>query len=87
MSAQRRGNRFTVRKQTGGYTGRSSWYVYDRQRQGRVTVHAHTVREGAVADADGLNESLGWDTGKPASEWTRAEWDAYLADGTKPAAS
>lgn len=57
---KRSGDRFTVRKQSSGYTLSESYYVYDRQRQGRVTVHAHRTRESAVWDAKGLNESIGW---------------------------
>lgn len=72
------GDRYTVRKQVSGYTGRESWYVYDRQNGGRVTVHAHIAREGAVADAEGLNRT-GWDTGTPASEFTREDWDEHFA--------
>ena len=79
-----RGNRFTVRKQTSGYTGRPSWYVYDRQRKSRVSVHAAPSPEFAQANADSLNRTIGWDDGKPGSEWTREEWDAFLTDGTRP---
>jgi len=57
---RRTGNRFTVRKQTSGYTGRPTFYVYDREAQGRVTVNPHTTRDGAEADAARLNASLGW---------------------------
>lgn len=49
---------YRVRKQTSGYTGRDS-YIVVMLRQGqpasRVTVHAHSTRESAQADADDLN--------------------------------
>lgn len=73
------GPRFTVRKQTSGYTGRATYFVYDLQHKGRVTVWPHTDRQSAQIEADGLNETLGWETGKPASKWTREDWDAHFA--------
>lgn len=47
--------RYTVRKQTSGYNGFSTWYVYDTHKKGRVTVHAFGTPEGAQNSADGLN--------------------------------
>lgn len=49
--------RYTVRKQSSGYTFSETFYVYDTQRKGRVSVHAHRSREAAQCDADGLNIS------------------------------
>ena len=46
--------RYTVRKQSSGYTFNETFYVYDTQRKGRVSVHAGT-RESAQQDADSLN--------------------------------
>jgi hypothetical protein len=50
--------RYTVRKQSSGYSFSETWYAYDLIKQGRVTVNAHSVRESAQADADRL-EILG----------------------------
>lgn len=44
--------RYTVRKQSSGYTSSTTYYVYDLVKKGRVTVHAHQTPEGAWADAD-----------------------------------
>lgn len=55
MTATRK--RYTVRKQSSGYTSSVTWYVYDTVRKGRVTVNAHRSREAAQADADALNIS------------------------------
>jgi hypothetical protein len=46
--------RYTVRKQSSGWTLSETFYVYDLVRKGRVSVHAGT-REAAQADADALN--------------------------------
>jgi hypothetical protein len=46
--------RFTVRKQSSGYSHSETFYVYDTKRKGRVSVHA-SARECAQADADSLN--------------------------------
>ena len=48
--------RYTVRKQSSGYTFSETFYVYDTKRKGRVSVHAGT-RESAQADANDLNIS------------------------------
>ena len=48
-------HRYSVRKQSSGYTFSETYFVYDKLRGGRVTVHAHGTREGAQADADALN--------------------------------
>lgn len=49
--------RYTVRKMSSGYTASVKWYVYDNQRKGRVSVHAHIARESAQHEADSLNVS------------------------------
>lgn len=56
----RRGERFTVRKQSSGYTYSTSYYVFDRQRGGRVTIGLRLSREQAAAEARSLNETIGW---------------------------
>lgn len=48
--------RFTVRKQSSGYSHSVTFYVYDTTRRGRVSVHAMS-REQAQASADDLNIS------------------------------
>lgn len=55
----RTGDRFTVRKQSSGYTYSVSYYVYDRQRGGRVTM-GNLSRLQAEATAAGLNTTQGW---------------------------
>lgn len=50
-------NRYTVRKQTSGWTGVSKFYVYDTVDKGRVTVQAYLGRDTAQAEADQLNIS------------------------------
>jgi hypothetical protein len=49
--------RYTVRKQSSGRTASVTFYVYDLQRKGRVTVHAARSREAAQHEADALNVS------------------------------
>lgn len=49
--------RYRVRQQKSGYNGGVTFYVYDLVGKGRVTVHAHSVRESAQVDADNLNVS------------------------------
>ena len=49
--------RYTVRKQSSGYTSSETFYVYDLVKKGRVTVHAHQHASGAQADADDLEVS------------------------------
>lgn len=49
--------RFTVRKQTSGWSGTVKFYVYDLLKKGRVTVHAYLTREGAQESADSLEVS------------------------------
>lgn len=61
MSKTRTGERFAVRTQVSGYNGNRTFYVYDRKRQGRVSVYPFTTRETAQAFADGLNATIGWD--------------------------
>lgn len=53
MSARRR---YTVRKQSSGYTFSETFYVYDLVKKGRVSVHAGT-KESAQIDADDLEIS------------------------------
>jgi hypothetical protein len=45
--------RYTVRKQSSGYTASETFYVYDLVKQGRVSVYA-TSRQSAQLDADTL---------------------------------
>lgn len=47
--------RYTVRKQSSGYTFSETFYVYDTVRKGRVSVHAARSREAAQHEADALN--------------------------------
>ncbi len=49
--------RFTVRKQTSGYSGSVRYYVYDTVSKGRVSVHAEILRDSAQFQADALNIS------------------------------
>ena len=53
--ATRSKNRYTVRKQSSGYSASVRYYVYDTVSKGRVTVHAYLLRDAAQADADGHN--------------------------------
>lgn len=46
--------RYTVRKQSSGYTRSDTFYVYDLVQKGRVTVHAHQSPTSAQIDADRL---------------------------------
>ena len=46
---------FTVRKMTSGWSGETKFVVHERGK-GRVTVHAHLLRDAAQADADSLEE-------------------------------
>lgn len=48
-------HRFTVRKQSSGYTASVRFYVYDLVSKSRVTVHAHRCRDTAEMEADRLN--------------------------------
>ncbi len=50
-------HRYTVRKMSSGYTGKVTYYVYDTIGKGRVTVHAHLMRDTAQMEADSLNIS------------------------------
>lgn len=50
-------NRYTVRKQTSGYSSSVRYYVYDLQTKSRVSVHADILRGSAQASADRLNIS------------------------------
>jgi hypothetical protein len=70
--------RFTVRQQRSGYNGYCTYYVYDLKRQGRVTVHAHSVPEAAKADARNLNIS---EMVAPHAEDPRP-YDVRLAEAT-----
>ena len=54
-NASRSAERFTVRKMVSGRTGVAKFYVYDTVSKGRVTVHAHLLRDSAAAEADSLN--------------------------------
>lgn len=56
---KRNGDRFTIRKQSSGYTASEAFYVYDRQRGGRVSVGTLS-REQAAAVAADMNQTLGW---------------------------
>lgn len=47
-------HRYSVRKQVSGYSGSESFFVYDKDRKARVSVHAMS-REQANASADDLN--------------------------------
>ena len=71
--------RYTVRQQFSGYTSSVSYFVYDTVRKGRVTVHAHRVREGAQADADSLNATEAQHQANLADPAWVAEHDAKLA--------
>ncbi len=50
-----RKHRFTVRKMVNGYNGVAKYYAYDLKTKGRVTVHAHLMRDTAQMEADRLN--------------------------------
>jgi hypothetical protein len=47
--------RYTVRKQTSGWSGTVRYYVWDRVKKSRVTVHADLHRDVAQMHADSLN--------------------------------
>lgn len=49
--------RYTVRKQSSGYTSSVKFFVYDTKNKGRVSVNASILRESAQAEADALNVS------------------------------
>lgn len=51
---QTNGRRYTVRKQSSGYTHSETYYVYDLVKKGRVTVHAQPHRDAAQSEADRL---------------------------------
>jgi hypothetical protein len=53
-------DRYTIRKQSSGRTFSETFYVYDRQRKGRVSV-GPLSREQAAASAGDLNAVIGWD--------------------------
>lgn len=57
MTATKTRRRYTVRKQSSGYTLSESYYVYDLVKKGRVTVHAHQEPGAAWNDADRLEIS------------------------------
>lgn len=56
---KRNGDRFTVRKQSSGYTASETFYVHDRQRGGRVSVGTLSRQQAAAVAAD-MNRTLGW---------------------------
>ncbi len=70
--------RFTVRKQSSGYTYSVKYYVYDTVSKGRVSVHAMLTRDAAQASADALNIS---DMVKPHAEDPRP-YDVRHAEAT-----
>ncbi len=71
--------RFTVRKQTSGYSGTVRYYVYDTVAKGRVSVHADLMRDTAQYSADNLNIS---DMVLPHAEDQR-EYEVRLAEATE----
>lgn len=71
--------RYTVRKQSSGYTASESFYVYDLQRKGRVSVHASRSRESAQHDADSLNATEAKHLANLADPAWLADRDAKLA--------
>lgn len=68
--------RFTVRKQSSGYSASVKWYVYDTVSKGRVSVHAVIGRDAAQVSADALNIS---DRVKPHAEDPRP-YEVRLAE-------
>ena len=52
---RRKAGPFSVRQTTSGYNGNTSYLVWFKPKNGRVSVHAHVTREGAWAEADKLN--------------------------------
>jgi hypothetical protein len=70
--------RYTVRKQSSGRTFSETFYVYDLDKRGRVSVHAGT-RESAQADADRLNASHEQHLANLADPAWIADRDAKLA--------
>lgn len=53
MTQTKARRRYTVRKQSSGWTFSETFYVYDLVKKGRVSVHAGT-RQSAQVDADAL---------------------------------
>jgi hypothetical protein len=54
MTQTKAHRRYTVRKQSSGWTSSETYYVYDLVKNGRVTVNAHQTRQSAQFDADRL---------------------------------
>jgi hypothetical protein len=77
MTSPRR-PRYTVRKQSSGYTASVTFYVYDTVRKGRVSVHAGS-RESALVDAARLNASHEEHLANLADPAWLADRDAKLA--------
>jgi len=78
MTAKTR-RRYTVRKQSSGYTSSESFFVYDLKKKGRVTVHAYLLRQSAQADADQMNADHEQHLANLADPAWLAERDAKLA--------